>query len=131
MKLLDGWTEARRQNSAFYQERLAGLVQFPDDASDVISVYHTFVVQSEYRDSLRSYLEDRGIETKIHYPVPIHLQKAARYLGYGEGDFPVTEQQARRILTLPVYPELSSEQRDAAVEGIGDFYKINEKHKNK
>lgn len=122
MKLLDGWTEARRGNAAFYQEHLAGLVQFPDDASDVYSVYHTFVAQSERRDSLRSYLDDIGIETKIHYPVPIHLQKAARYLGYGEGDFPMTEQQATRILTLPVYPELSPEQRDAVVAGIRDFY---------
>ncbi len=95
--------EARRRNARIYHETLdPELVFFPLERDCEFNTYHTFVIQSERRDELRQDLRSRGIETAIHYPVPIHLQPAASGLKYDEGDFPVTERQARRILTLPV-----------------------------
>jgi dTDP-4-amino-4,6-dideoxygalactose transaminase len=85
-------------------------------------VYHTFVVECDRRDELQSYLAVQGIKTKVHYPIPIHLQGAARVLGYKPGDFPVTEQQAGHILSLPVYPELSRQQLEWVASAIETFY---------
>jgi dTDP-4-amino-4,6-dideoxygalactose transaminase len=65
---------------------------------------------------------DKGIETKIHYPIPIHLQEAARYLGYKLGDFPIAERQAASILSIPIYPELTEEQKEILVTEIRGFY---------
>ena len=122
MKYLDEWTEARRRNAAFYRERVAGLVKVPEEHPHEYAVYQTFVVECDRRDELQSYLAARGVETKVHYPVPIHLQGAARALGYQPGDFPVTEQQAGRILSLPVYPELSRQQLEWVASAIETFY---------
>ena len=69
-----------------------------------------------------SHLENRGVETKIHYPVPIHLQEASRELGYKLGDFPVTEEQAKSILSLPIYPELEQDQLELVANSIQSFY---------
>ena len=71
------------------------------------AVYHTFVAQSDHRDELRAHLADRGVQTHVHYPVPIHLQPASAHLGYARGDLPETERQADRILSLPVHTRLS------------------------
>lgn len=121
LKYLDGWTEARRANAAYYRSQLQGAVWVPQDSPDELAVYHTFVIQSEYRDELREFLAARGIATAVHYPVPIHLQEAAADLGYTQGDFPVAEQQADRILSLPIYPELGEEQRRRVVAAIREF----------
>jgi dTDP-4-amino-4,6-dideoxygalactose transaminase len=85
-------------------------------------VYHTYVVQSERRDALKDHLAARGIGTSIHYPVPIHLTHAAEPLGRGPGSFPVAERQAARILSLPVYPELTTEQRAHVVRSVRSFH---------
>jgi dTDP-4-amino-4,6-dideoxygalactose transaminase len=69
------------------------------------------------------FLAEQGVDTKIHYPVPIHLQKAAAYLGYKKGDFPMTEKQCETILSLPVYPQLSDEEVNYVIEKINLFYK--------
>jgi dTDP-4-amino-4,6-dideoxygalactose transaminase len=122
LKHLTGWTEARRQNAAFYRERLHDLVVCPDDKPFEYAIYHTFVIQAERRDELQTFLLGRGIETKIHYPIPIHLQPAARALGYRAGSLPKTEQLARKILSLPIYPELTVAQKEAVVSGIRGFY---------
>lgn len=121
LNYLAKWTEDRRRNAAFYQERLGGIIQVPIDKPFEWAVYHTFVIQCELRDELQRCLLDKGIETKIHYPIPIHLQEAARYLGYKSGDFPVAERQAREILSLPVYPELTEEQKEILVTEIRRF----------
>jgi dTDP-4-amino-4,6-dideoxygalactose transaminase len=109
LRHLQRWTERRRENARFYQKALAGLkhVQTPSDRADEFAVYHTFVIQSDRRDALRAHLTQNGIGSAIHYPTPIHLTAAARELGHKPGDFPVTEKLAARILSLPVYPELS------------------------
>jgi len=125
MKYLEAWTRRRRTNAAFYQRGLAGIpsLQVPRDRPFEKAVYHTFVVQAERRDELKNYLAENGIGTAIHYPVPVHLQKAAEGLGYGPGSFPVAEQQAKRILSLPIYPELSRDDLSYIVEVIRKFYR--------
>jgi dTDP-4-amino-4,6-dideoxygalactose transaminase len=124
MKYLETWTERRRANAAFYQKMLGDLpgLRVPVDQGYEKAVYHTFVVQAEQRDALRGFLVDHGVETAIHYPVPIHFQKAAAALGYGPGSFPVAEQQAQCILSLPVYPELGHEDLEYVAGTIREFY---------
>jgi dTDP-4-amino-4,6-dideoxygalactose transaminase len=79
--------------------------------------------EAEDRDRLLAHLVARGVEAKIHYPVPLHLQPAGRRLGYRAGDFPEAERQARRIITLPVHQHLSREQVDYMIEAVTDFYR--------
>ncbi len=122
LKYLDGWTEARRAHAKFYREHLADVVKVPQELSHEYIVYHTFIVQTDQRDKLQRHLTARGVETKVHYPIPIHLQEAARSLGYGKGDFLVAERQAGRILSLPIYPELSHEQIEHVVISIRSFF---------
>lgn len=98
----------RRANAALYQGLLQHeKVYVPPCRNEEFNTFHTFVVQVDRRDELQDYLRSRGIKTAIHYPVPIHLQPAAKDLGYRRGDFPVTERQAARILTLPVNQYMS------------------------
>jgi dTDP-4-amino-4,6-dideoxygalactose transaminase len=111
LKHLHRWNDARRQNARLYQQFLDGTgVAIPVEAGGTDSVWHLYVIETEHRDLLRKYLISKGISVGIHYPVPIHLQPAYQDLGYKQGDFPVTEAAARRILSLPMYPELRSEQ---------------------
>ena len=84
--------------------------------------YHTFVVEVARREALRAHLADRGIGTAVHYPVPIHLQPAARELGYGAGDFPVAEAQAARVLSLPIHQSLSAADIDYVAASINGFF---------
>ena len=125
LKYLDHWTLRRRENAQRYRERLQALVQIrlpPSEKNYEKAVYHTFVVQAERRDDLRAFLSARGIGSAVHYPVPIHLTEAGRELGYPPGSFPVTEAQARAIVSLPVYPELTEEKIDLVCEQIKAFY---------
>ena len=128
LSYLEEWTEKRRANARFYQEHLASVpqVQVPTDKPYERAVYHTFVIQADHREELKEYLAKNGIGTAIHYPKPIHLQKAAGYLGYRLGDFPVAERQAHRILSLPVYPELKVSELNYIVEVIKNFYRTSE-----
>ena len=121
---LEEWTEKRRNNARTYQELLSDVpqVQLPCDRPYERAVYHTFVIQAERRDELKAYLAAKGIGTAIHYPIPIHLQKVAASLGYGEGSFPVAERQAGRILSLPVYQELELHQLEYVAACIHSFY---------
>jgi dTDP-4-amino-4,6-dideoxygalactose transaminase len=121
---LEMWTEARRANAGEYRRLLSGVsqVQLPTEESDRRAVYHTFVIQAENRDALKAFLTGRGIMTAIHYRVPIHLQPAARTLGYGQGSFPNAERQAARMLSLPVFPELSRDDLACVASAIRDFY---------
>jgi len=120
MNHLPEWTEARRKNAAYYREHLADVVTVPSDADG--AVYHTFIIQTPKRQELKEYLKEKGVETAVHYPIPIHLQAAASSLGYKKGDFPVAEKQADTILSLPVYPELTAEQREYVVRCIREFF---------
>jgi dTDP-4-amino-4,6-dideoxygalactose transaminase len=125
LKHLEKWTERIREIAELYRKGLKGIkgvLSIPVDKPFEESVYHTFIIQCEKRDELQRYLLEKGIGTKIHYPIPIHLQKAAEGLGYKEGDFPVAEEQAKRILSLPIYPELTEEQIKAVINEIKKFY---------
>ena len=123
-KYLDDWTEKRRLNAKYYSEHLADLpqVNVPTDKTYEFSVYHTYVIQAEKRDKLKAFLAEKGIGTGIHYPKPIHLQTVAEELNYRPGSFPVAEEQANRILSLPVYPELNEEQLNHIIDSIHKFY---------
>lgn len=122
LRYLDAWTDKRRVNAEFYRKHLSHLVQMPEEKPFEYCVYQTFVIQANQRDELQKYLAQQGIDTKIHYPIPIHLQESARSLGYKRGYFPVTERLSQRILSLPVYPGLSREQLEYVVNGIQKFY---------
>lgn len=127
LEFLAAWTEGRRRNAALYRQRLEGIAEIaiPDDSERATAVYHTFVVQAERRDDLRRFLAAHDIGTAIHYPVPIHLSRAGRELGYGAGSFPVAEAQAAKILSLPVYPELTELDLDRVCRAIETFYRGN------
>jgi dTDP-4-amino-4,6-dideoxygalactose transaminase len=122
---LEEWNEARRRRAAAYQELLGDLdLVLPYEAEHVRAVYHLFVVRLQERDALLEYLKDRGISTGIHYPIPLHLQPACRHLGYKEGDFPTTEECARQVLSLPMYPELTQAQMQEVVRAIKEFPEV-------
>ena len=124
LRYVEQWTEARRANASFYQKALSGIpdLSTPSDRPDERAVYHTFVIQTPRRDELKAFLQSRGIETSIHYPVPIHLSRAAAELRLGPGSFPVTERQAGRVLSLPVFPELTQQQRELVAATIREFF---------
>ena len=125
LRHLPAVTAARRARANRYRNRLSGCsrLQCPTESPGEFCVYHTFVIKADKRDELKAHLEKVGIGTAIHYPVPTHLMKAGRDLGYKEGDLPVTELLARRILSLPVYPELNLDQIDEVASAILEFYK--------
>ena len=105
---LDEWNASRRRAAAVYREMLADLPLItPRAARWAEPVYHLFVIRTQNRDAMSRYLQEGGIATGMHYPIPIHLQPAYKELGYGEGAFPVTEAYAQEILSLPMYPELT------------------------
>jgi dTDP-4-amino-4,6-dideoxygalactose transaminase len=81
-------------------------------------VFHTYTVRSQHRDALQSQLSARGVQTAIHYPFPVHLQPAYAQPHYREGSFPVTERLAREVLSLPIFPEMTSEQIDEVVAAV-------------
>jgi dTDP-4-amino-4,6-dideoxygalactose transaminase len=125
MKYLQAWTEKRRAHAAFYQTALKNMVEVhaPADQPHEKSVYHTFVVQADNRDELKACLLKHGVETAIHYPVPVHFHKAAANLGCKPGSFPVAERQAARILSLPVHQGLAPDQLAHVIQVIKAFYK--------
>ncbi|HEX7239706.1 MAG TPA: DegT/DnrJ/EryC1/StrS family aminotransferase [Longimicrobiaceae bacterium] len=123
---LAGWSEARRANARFYDEALAGIdglvppVVRPENES-IINQY-TLRVADGRRDALAEHLRGRGVGNSVYYPVPLHLQECFAYLGYGEGDFPESERAAREVLSIPVYPEMSEEQREHVATSIREFF---------
>jgi dTDP-4-amino-4,6-dideoxygalactose transaminase len=119
---LDDYTMRMREIAAYYTRSLEGIVTLPVEPPGCEGIFHNYIIMTERRDELQAYLLERQIETKIHYPIPLHLQKAAASLGYKRGDFPVAESQASRILSLPIYPELLDEQIEFLVDTIRAFY---------
>ena len=123
LERLKDWNQARRNHAAYYNERLEGIsgVVRPKEAEWAESVYHLYVILVEHRDMLQKFLQAKGIFTGLHYPLPLHLQKAYIHLGYKEGAFPIAEKVATRLLSLPLYPELTREQLEYVVESITEF----------
>ena len=111
LKNLKNVINKRRQNVDLYLKNLnLNKVYFPKEKKFEFNTYHTFVIQVEKRDQLKAFLKKKGIETTIHYPMPIHLQSASRHLGYKKGDFIETEQQSKKILTLPINQYLTKKE---------------------
>lgn len=119
LRHLAGWTERRRALADRYLHQLRGRgLELPYRRPDREHAWHLFVVRHPDRDRLRAALEAQGIQTGLHYPIPVHLQQAYRALGHGPGDFPVAERIGRECMTLPLYPEMTDEQQDAVVEAL-------------
>lgn len=122
LKYLDAWNIKRNNWAREYQKRLKDF-KMPTVIADGKSNYHLFVIECQRRDQLKDYLLKKGIHAQIHYPVPIHLQQCYKYLGYRRGDFPVAERVVKRILSLPMYPELTKKEINFITKTIKDFYK--------
>jgi dTDP-4-amino-4,6-dideoxygalactose transaminase len=120
---LERWNEKRRESAHYYNYLLSNErdVIAPFEPKCAKSVYHLYVVRVPRRDELQKHLTDAGISTGLHYPLPLHLQKAYAHLVYGEGAFPVTEKAAAEILSLPMFPGLTEEQQEIVVASITDF----------
>ena len=122
LKRLDEWNEARRQHAKSYSRLLAQSAFIVPRASAVCeSVWHLYVIRINQRDALKEHLATRGISVGIHYPIPIHLQPAYRDLGHQPGDFPVTEEYSRQILSLPMYAELTPDILRRVAETASEF----------
>jgi dTDP-4-amino-4,6-dideoxygalactose transaminase len=119
LRHLEGWLERRRKNAARYDLAIAGPeLRSVSDSSDVRHAVHIYALRAENRDLAVSEFRRRGIETRVHYPKPIHLLEGATDLGYRKGDFPVAEAAATQVISIPVHPELSSSEVEAVAEAI-------------
>ena len=128
LKYLDGWTEARQRNAAYYTAAFAAAggaqnLITPQAAVPGRHIFNQYVVRAPDRDTLKDHLSARSIGTEIYYPVPLHLQKCFAYLKHAPGDFPESERAAAETLALPIYPELSRVQLDHVVASVADFYR--------
>jgi dTDP-4-amino-4,6-dideoxygalactose transaminase len=121
---LPQWTERRRHIASEYLARFSRLPFYsvPRERPDEYCVWHAFVVQTSLRNELQSFLRQRGIEALVHYPVPIHLQPVANELGYPRGSFPVCEQQAASILSLPIRSSLRDEEVAWIMDSVCAFF---------
>jgi dTDP-4-amino-4,6-dideoxygalactose transaminase len=123
---LTRWGDARRSQARRYRQLFEELgvlewISLPEDKPG--HIYNQFVVRCPERDGLRAFMQERGVETEVYYPVPLHLQECFSDLGYQQGDFPHAEAAARKSLALPVYPELTEAQQRYVVTWIGEFYR--------
>ena len=123
LKYLDEWNNLRRKHAELYNSLLKNVVETPIEMPYTKHVYHLYQIRTDKRDELQKYLADKGISTVIHYPIPIHLQEAYKNLGHKEGDFPVTERLAKRILSLPMFPELTEEEIRYVCDSVKSFLK--------
>jgi dTDP-4-amino-4,6-dideoxygalactose transaminase len=119
---LEKWSEARRRNAAYYNEKFKGtVVKVPYISPDCVTIYNQYVIRVPDRDKLFAHLKERNIGCEIYYPVPMHVQECFGYLGYNSGDFPESEKAAKEVLALPIYPELTVEDKDNVIRCILDF----------
>lgn len=131
LRHLEEWCAARIDRAGAYHRlfQARGLVgsslkAIPPLSTDKSHVFNNYVVRATRRDELKEFLAQRGIQSEIYYPLPLHLQKCFAELGYRRGDFPQAEAAAAEVLALPLYPELTSEQQEAVVGAIGEFYRV-------
>jgi dTDP-4-amino-4,6-dideoxygalactose transaminase len=121
---LEQWSAARRRNAAYYDDAFAGLsdvrTPFIDPAN--VSIYNQYTLRVERRDQLQEHLKKKGIGSSIYYPLPLHLQPCFSYLGYTEGAFPESERASKEVISLPVYPELTTAQLDEVIGAVREFY---------
>jgi dTDP-4-amino-4,6-dideoxygalactose transaminase len=123
LSYLDEWNRRRQRLSALYTRLLDELlVKTPLIHGRAEHVFHLFVIRVKKRDLVRRFLEEKGIQTGIHYPIPIHLQPAYKDLGYREGSFPVAETLAKQIISLPLFPEMREEEVGTVVHAFKEFF---------
>jgi dTDP-4-amino-4,6-dideoxygalactose transaminase len=127
LKYLDGWTEGRQRNAAYYNAAFADAelgekLRTPLAVAGYRHIFNQYVVRAQNRDDLRARLSERGIGSEIYYPLPLHLQKCFAYLNHRAGDFPQSERAATETLALPIYPELNEAQLAHVVSTIAEFY---------
>ncbi len=124
LRHLASWNESRRELAHRYHNLLAeakSAVVIPREAAWTKGVYHLYVVRVQDREALQAHLSEAGIGTGIHYPIPLHLQKAYQHLNYKKGDFPVTERVAAEIVSLPMFPQLQQEQLNEVAKKVKEF----------
>lgn len=121
---IDVVTDARISHAALYDELLGGIPELtvPDRPDYIKQVYHIYVIRAERRDELQSYLIEQGIDVKVHYPLPMHLQPASASYGYSEGDFPVAEELCRSVVSFPVHEFITEEQIRLVAKSVKEFY---------
>jgi UDP-2-acetamido-2-deoxy-ribo-hexuluronate aminotransferase len=119
---LEEWIDKRYENALFYNEKLSGCVTVPPMRKGSRHVFNQYSILTQRRDELVEYLVSRGVPTAIYYPIPLHLQEVFGYLGYKRGDFPVAEEVSRRIVSLPVFPELNDQERLHVVQTVLEFF---------
>ncbi|MHC4293444.1 MAG: DegT/DnrJ/EryC1/StrS family aminotransferase [Planctomycetota bacterium] len=119
---LDEWSQARRDNAAYYNQKFKGTaIETPYVRDDCISIYNQYCIRAPRRDEVISLLKEKNIGCVIYYPIPLHLQECFAYLAYKKGDFPHAEKAAEEIMAIPVYPELTDEMKDFVADTIIDF----------
>ena len=128
LKYLDTWSSKRRENAAFYNRRfdelgLAGARVMPPKVVHERHIYNQYVIRAGDRDRLGEFLRGKNVGTEIYYPMPLHLQECFPRGKYKPGDFPVAEEASAGVLALPIYPELSTEQKEHVVATIAEFYR--------
>lgn len=123
---LEQWSAARRRNAAYYDAAFADIAQvttpYVDPANT--SIYNQYTIRVQQRDALQAHLKERGIGSSVYYPLPLHLQPCFAYLGYKQGQFPESERAASEVLSLPVFPELTTAQRDEVVDAVRAFFSV-------
>ena len=128
LRHLDEWNEQRRKAAEYYKllfkvEGLHEFVSVPEEMAGNVRIWHQYVVRvKERRDELMAWLEERGVSVRVYYPLSLHLQPCFRYLGYHEGDFPVSEKLTREVMALPIFPGITSEEQEELVKGIAEFF---------
>jgi dTDP-4-amino-4,6-dideoxygalactose transaminase len=126
LRRLASWNEERRRNAKRYNELLSSMknIVLPYEPEHSKAVYHLYVIRTQKRDALQNFLLQRNVSTGLHYPVPLHLQKAYATVTMHNGSLAISERAAREILSLPMFPELSENQQQQVAEGIHAFYHI-------
>ena len=129
LRHLDEWNEERRRLADYYKllfksEGLHEFITVPEETAGNVHIWHQYSVRVKgKRDELMSYLEERGIQVRVYYPLPLHLQPCFKYLGYHEGDFPESEKLSHEVMALPIYPGLKSEEQEELVKAVKEFFR--------
>lgn len=122
LKRLDKWNKRRRYIGGLYTRAFSGFVETPYIKDGNVHIFHQYTIKTKKRDSLTQFLRENGIATAVHYPIPCHLQPALKWLGYKKGDFPVAEEIADAVLSLPVYPELRDDEVEYVIRAVRNFF---------
>jgi dTDP-4-amino-4,6-dideoxygalactose transaminase len=123
LRHLSEWIAMRRASADLYRAALAGTpVTLPEEPGGTHHTYHQFTIRAPERDRLQQFLRERGVATRVYYPIPLHMQPAFDYLGHKAGDVPVSERLAREVLSLPIFPGISPEQIERVARAVREFY---------